>query len=146
MRITQTQKPVAPAQLLKRELDARALTVSQAAEALGVPLAQLERVMQGRRLPKTLARALERHWGTPAATWLRLQAQFEAHPGHGGTRANAGRPKSGLQTAQIRITAPPEQLAAIQRWLADQGRGQAARASGEVLYAATQQVSGLEKR
>lgn len=136
-------RPVHPGRILRRELDARELDLTAAARDTGVDEAALAAILEGEApVTKAVAEQLARAWeGQRAETWLALQQRFDEHPknAHGGKREGAGRKPTGLVTKAFRVSATPEQLAAIEAWLAEQGRGNGAQAAGRALYDAARQ-------
>lgn len=82
-RINQTTRkimlpPVPPGKTLESELTARGLTAHALALKLRVPPNRLSEIIRGRRSisPETAMR-LGRYFGTGAAFWSNLQAQYE---------------------------------------------------------------------
>jgi len=71
--------PVAhPGRLLRRELDARALSANRLALDLGVPSGRITDILNGRRaISADTAVRLGRYFGNPAQFWLDLQSQYE---------------------------------------------------------------------
>jgi antitoxin HigA-1 len=71
--------PVAhPGRLLRRELDARALSANRLALDLGVPSGRVTDILNGRRgITADTAVRLGRYFGNPAQFWLDLQSQYE---------------------------------------------------------------------
>src|ERR1043166_1436157 len=74
-----TMPPVAhPGRLLRRELDARALSANRLALDLGVPSGRVTDILNGRRgITADTAVRLGRYFGNPAQFWLDLQSQYE---------------------------------------------------------------------
>jgi antitoxin HigA-1 len=71
--------PVAhPGRLLRRELDARALSANRLALDLGVPSGRITDILNGRRaISADTAVRLGRYFGNAAQFWLDLQSQYE---------------------------------------------------------------------
>jgi addiction module HigA family antidote len=71
--------PVAhPGRLLRRELDARALSANRLALDLGVPSGRITDILNGRRaITADTAVRLGRYFGNAAQFWLDLQSQYE---------------------------------------------------------------------
>jgi addiction module HigA family antidote len=71
--------PVAhPGRLLRRELDARALSANRLALDLGVPSGRIIDILNGRRaITADTAVRLGRYFGNAAQFWLDLQSQYE---------------------------------------------------------------------
>ena len=67
---------------VKREIvEARGLTVTRAAEALGVPRPALSAFLNGRaRLSEDLALRIEKAFGVRSATLLRMQRAWDTAP------------------------------------------------------------------
>jgi addiction module HigA family antidote len=69
---------VHPGRLLKRELDARALSANRLALDLGVPSGRITDILNGRRaISADTAVRLGRYFGNRAQFWLDLQSQYE---------------------------------------------------------------------
>jgi len=67
-----------PGRLLRRELDARALSANRLALDLGVPSGRVTDILNGRRgITADTAVRLGRYFGNPAQFWLDLQSQYE---------------------------------------------------------------------
>ena len=71
--------PVAhPGRLLRRELEARALSANRLALDLGVPSGRITDILNGRRaITADTAVRLGRYFGNSAQFWLDLQSQYE---------------------------------------------------------------------
>ena len=71
--------PVAhPGRLLRRELEARALSANRLALDLGVPSGRVTDILNGRRaITADTAVRLGRYFGNNAQFWLDLQSQYE---------------------------------------------------------------------
>jgi antitoxin HigA-1 len=71
--------PVAhPGRLLRRELEARALSANRLALDLGVPSGRITDILNGRRaITADTAVRLGRYFGNAAQFWLDLQGQYE---------------------------------------------------------------------
>jgi addiction module HigA family antidote len=64
--------------LIKDDIEALGLSVAQAAEGLGVTRQQLYRVINGEcGVSAEMAVRLERGLGSSAATWLRMQMNYD---------------------------------------------------------------------
>lgn len=128
--------PVHPGRILRREIEARELSPTAAAKELGFTVAKLKGILAGDvHLTEADALQIADTWGQNPQTWLNLQQQHDTHPKvHGGKRKGAGRPKTGLVTKQLRVSGTPDQLAAIEAWMAAQGKGNGARAAGRALF------------
>lgn len=135
--------PTHPGRVLKRELDACSLDLAGAARETCIDETTLANILsENGAITESIARKLEQAWeGQRAETWTSLQRRFDKHPKntHGGKRQGAGRKPTGLVTKALRITTTPEQLEAIELWLASQGRGKGAQAAGTVLANAARQ-------
>ena len=67
-----------PGRLLRRELDARALSANRLALDLGVPSGRITDILNGRRaITADTAVRLGRYFGNAAQFWLDLQSQYE---------------------------------------------------------------------
>jgi antitoxin HigA-1 len=71
--------PVAhPGRLLKRELEARAISASRLALDLGVPSGRITDILNGRRaISADTAVRLGRYFGNNPQFWIDLQGQYE---------------------------------------------------------------------
>ena len=71
--------PIAhPGRLLKRELEARALSANRLALDLGVPSGRITDILNGRRsITADTAIRLGRYFGHRAQFWLDLQSQYD---------------------------------------------------------------------
>jgi addiction module HigA family antidote len=69
---------VHPGRLLKRELNARALSANRLALDIGVPSGRITDILNGRRsITADTAVRLGRYFGNSAQFWLDLQSQFD---------------------------------------------------------------------
>jgi antitoxin HigA-1 len=69
---------VHPGRLLRRELEARALSGSRLALDLGVPAGRINGIVNGRRaITADTAVRLGRYFGNSAQFWLDLQSQYD---------------------------------------------------------------------
>jgi addiction module HigA family antidote len=70
--------PVHPGRILKRELQARALSANKLALALRVPSGRITSLVNGKRsvTPETALR-LARYFGNSAQFWLNLQSRYD---------------------------------------------------------------------
>ncbi len=70
--------PIAhPGRLLRRELEARALSANRLALDLGVPSGRITDILNGRRsITADTAVRLGRYFGNSAQFWLDLQSQY----------------------------------------------------------------------
>jgi addiction module HigA family antidote len=70
--------PVHPGRILKRELQARALSANKLALALRVPSGRITSLVNGNRsvTPETALR-LARYFGNSAQFWLNLQSRYD---------------------------------------------------------------------
>jgi addiction module HigA family antidote len=67
-----------PGRLLKRELNARALSANRLALDLGVPSGRITDILNGRRsISADTAVRLGRYFGNSAQFWLDLQSQYD---------------------------------------------------------------------
>jgi addiction module HigA family antidote len=67
-----------PGRILKRELDARAMSANRLALDLGVPSGRITDILNGRRsITADTAVRLGRHFGNNAQFWLDLQGQYD---------------------------------------------------------------------
>ena len=67
-----------PGRLLRRELDARALSANRLALDLGVPSGRITDILNGRRaITADTAVRLGRYFGNAAQFWLDLQGQYD---------------------------------------------------------------------
>lgn len=72
------KNPSNPGRLIKADLDELGLSVSEAAEGLGVTRQQLYRVINGRSgITPEMALRLEKAIGGDAGLWLRMQANYD---------------------------------------------------------------------
>lgn len=72
------QLPSHPGRLLKRELQARALSANRLALDLGVPSGRITDILNGRRsITADTAVRLGRYFGNRAQFWLDLQSQYD---------------------------------------------------------------------
>jgi addiction module HigA family antidote len=70
--------PAHPGHLVKAELDELAVSVSAAAEAMGITRQQLYRVIRGESgISADMALRLEGAIGSTADMWLRMQASYD---------------------------------------------------------------------
>jgi antitoxin HigA-1 len=70
--------PPRPSRLIKDDIETLGLSVAQAAEGLGVTRQQLYRVINGEcAISAEMAVRLERGLGSSAATWLRMQMNYD---------------------------------------------------------------------
>ena len=71
--------PIAhPGRLLKRELEARALSANRLALDLGVPSGRITDILNGRRaVTADTALRLGRYFGNGPQFWIDLQSQYE---------------------------------------------------------------------
>jgi addiction module HigA family antidote len=70
--------PVHPGRILKRELEARALSANRLALSLRLPSGRITEILNGKRgiSPETALR-LGRYFGNSPRFWVNLQANFE---------------------------------------------------------------------
>lgn len=70
--------PIHPGRILKRELEARALSANRLALALRLPSGRITDILNGKRgvSPETALR-LGRYFGNSARYWMNLQTNFE---------------------------------------------------------------------
>jgi antitoxin HigA-1 len=67
-----------PGRLLRREIEARALSANRLALDLGVPSGRITDILNGRRaITADTAVRLGRYFGNSAQFWLDLQSQYE---------------------------------------------------------------------
>ena len=67
-----------PGRLLKRELEARALSANRLALDLGVPSGRVTDILNGRRsISADTALRLGRYFGNGASFWIDLQGQYD---------------------------------------------------------------------
>jgi addiction module HigA family antidote len=72
------KNPPHPGRLIKDEIEGLGLSVAQAAKGLGVTRQQLYRVINGEcGISAEMAVRLERGIGSSAATWLRMQMNYD---------------------------------------------------------------------
>ena len=70
--------PKHPGKLLKEEIDARDLSASKLAMALGVPANRITDIIRGRRnITAETALRLARYFGNSPEFWLRLQIKHD---------------------------------------------------------------------
>ena len=74
-----TMSPIShPGRLLKRELEARSLSATRLALALGVPSGRITDMLNGRRsITAETAVRLGRYFGNRPHFWLELQSQYD---------------------------------------------------------------------
>ena len=71
-------QPVSPGCILKEELEARSLPISDFAHKIGLEEFELDKLLNGALcLSPEIASSLERFWGIPASFWLSLQSAYE---------------------------------------------------------------------
>jgi addiction module HigA family antidote len=77
--ITRGETPVVhPGRLLKRELNARALSANRLSLDLGVPSGRITDILNGRRaITADTAVRLGRYFGNSPQFWLDLQSQYD---------------------------------------------------------------------
>jgi len=70
--------PIHPGRILKRELEARGLSINRLALALHVPSGRITYIVNGKRsiTPETALR-LARFFGTSPAFWMNLQSRYD---------------------------------------------------------------------
>ncbi|OGI55132.1 MAG: addiction module antidote protein, HigA family [Candidatus Muproteobacteria bacterium RIFCSPHIGHO2_02_FULL_60_13] len=70
--------PIHPGRILKRELEARSLSINRLALALHVPSGRITYIVNGKRsiTPETALR-LARFFGTSPAFWMNLQSRYD---------------------------------------------------------------------
>jgi addiction module HigA family antidote len=67
-----------PGRLLRRELEARALSANRLALDIGVPSGRITDILNGRRsISADTALRLGRYFGNSARFWLELQSQYD---------------------------------------------------------------------
>ncbi len=71
------KNPPHPGLHVREEIDALGLSVSKAAQALGITRSQLHRVLAGSAISAEMALRLETVIGSTADMWLRLQAAYD---------------------------------------------------------------------
>jgi antitoxin HigA-1 len=72
------KNPPHPGRLVKDEIDALGLPVAKAAEGLGVTRQQLYRIINGEcAISPEMAVRLELGLGSSAATWLKMQMNYD---------------------------------------------------------------------
>jgi addiction module HigA family antidote len=77
-RVRVMKNPAHPGRLIKSELDELGVSVSEAAEKLGVTRSQLYRVINGESaVSAEMAYRLEKAIGSTADFWLRLQGKYD---------------------------------------------------------------------
>ena len=70
--------PVHPGGLLKRELEARGLSVRQFASALRIPTGRIANVLRSKRgVTADTALRLAAYFGNSAQFWMNLQTQYD---------------------------------------------------------------------
>lgn len=71
-------QPVSPGCILKEELEARSLPISDFAHKIGLEEFELDKLLNGTLcLSPEIASSLERILGIPASFWLSLQSAYE---------------------------------------------------------------------
>lgn len=71
-------RPVHPGEILKEELEYRALSANRLAIELRVPANRITRILNGERpVSADTALRLARYFGTSAEVWVRLQASYD---------------------------------------------------------------------
>ena len=71
-------QPVSPGCILKEELEARSLPISDFAHKIGLEEFELDKLLNGTLcLSPEIASSLERFLGIPASFWLSLQSAYE---------------------------------------------------------------------
>lgn len=71
-------QPVSPDCILKEELEARSLPISDFAHKIGLEEFELDKLLNGTLCLSTeIASSLERFLGIPASFWLSLQSAYE---------------------------------------------------------------------
>lgn len=72
------KNPAHPGTLVRDNIDELGLTVSEAAEGLGITRQQLYRIIKGQHgLTPEMAVRLEQAFGGSADSWLRMQMNFD---------------------------------------------------------------------
>lgn len=132
---------VHPGKMLSDELKASRFRRNEVAKALQISAKQLQALCRGEfDLTPEIAAGLECLGIGIGRIWLELQAQHNRHPrnpSRGGVRIGAGRKAEGVESRQIRITAPSEQMQIVNSWLAAQPN--AARAVAQLITQAVRQ-------
>jgi addiction module HigA family antidote len=72
------KNPSHPGSLIRADLDELGLSITEAAQALGVSRQQLHAVISGRAgVTPEMAVRLEKAFGSTADTWLRMQMNYD---------------------------------------------------------------------
>lgn len=114
---------VPPGFLLRRELEARDITIAKFAPKLGLTPTELEKLLEGEiAITPDIANVFANEWDEDAGVLLRLQASYDAHPKNpwGGQRNGAGRKPLELNNKQVRVSAKPDEMLEIEHWLKTQ--------------------------
>ena len=71
-------EPIHPGRILKREMEARALSANKLALALRVPSGRITQILNGNRgISAETALRLARYFGNSAQFWANLQSRYE---------------------------------------------------------------------
>ena len=70
-------KAVHPAEIIKDEIKARAMTRKELAERMGMQAPNVTRLLKGENITASIARKLEDALDIPADFWMRLQTQYD---------------------------------------------------------------------
>lgn len=90
--------PAHPGHLVKAELDELAVSVSAAAEVMGITRQQLYRIIRGESgISADMALRLERAIGSTADMWLRMQASYDL------ARARMREPALGVRKLERKV-------------------------------------------
>ena len=104
------------------ELEALEISELTASQALGISFEDLRLLCNGElNINQNIASGIEQLGSAEASFWLDLQHAYNLHPKRGGFRVGAGRKKRFFASKQVRISASPEDMVRIQRWLDAQG-------------------------
>ena len=73
-----TMKPIHPGRILKREMEARELSINKLALALRVPSGRITQILGGKRgISAETALRLSQYFGNSAQFWMNLQTRYE---------------------------------------------------------------------
>ena len=70
-------RAVHPAEIIKDEIKARAMTQKELAERMGMQAPNVTRLLKGENITASIAQKLEDALGIPADFWMRLQTQYD---------------------------------------------------------------------
>ena len=115
---TKAARVIHPGFAVADELEALGVSQAKASKALRITKFELQQLCAGELdITPGIADGLEQLGSANREFWLQLQRDYNAHPKRGGARVGAGRKRKDFVSKQVRISAPPEDMARIQAWL-----------------------------